>query len=346
MATQTTAPPNNAVARQQAPTGLATVQNLLEKFKGQIQVALPKHMTPERMIRVALTAMSQNPLLQKCDPLTVCASVVQASILGLEPNSALGEAYLIPFWNHKGNGGRGGYDCQLQIGYKGHTKLARNSGEIAMIDAQPVFEADEFDCEKGDSPYLKHKWAKTGSRGKIIGYWAGFKTKDGTFSFEYWPLEQIYEHRDKYSQGAYKRERGKVVLDEKGQKVLQGPWKDSPDWMCRKTVLIQALKLAPKSVHLATAIALDEAHDAGIRQQFSIDVPLELQPPVEAEDTDPPLQEPQRTGSSEAAPKPCTTKPPSILDDSDEFDGDTLLWQKVKGVVYHLNSDGKGYHKH
>lgn len=323
MATQTNAiTTGNASAPAPRPnSNLATVQSLLEKYKGQIAVALPKHMTAERMIRVALTAVSQTPKLLECNPYTLCGSIVQASIMGLEPNSNLGEAFLVPYWNKKANGGRGGYDCQLQIGYKGHVKLARNSSEIAMVDAQPVHENDDFDAEKGDTPYLRHKWAKTGSRGKIIGYWAGFKTKDGAFSFEYWPLDQIMDHADRYSKSK----------DKNGK--LYGPWVESPDWMCRKTVLIQALKLAPKSVQVQTAISLDERADVGVPQKFSLDVPLELHPAQEEEPQQ--LEAPKR--KSEAA-----DKPPTHLEDLIEWPaGCEDLWVKVNGIVYRRGDDGE-----
>jgi recombination protein RecT len=287
---------------------------LLEKYKGQIAVALPRHLTPERMIRIALTAVSQTPKLQECNPYTICGAIVQASILGLEPNSTLGEAFLVPYWNKKANNGKGGYDCQLQIGYKGHVKLARNSGEIAMVDAQPVYDGDDFEFEKGDAPYLKHKWGKKGARGNVIGYWAGFKTKDGTFNFEYWSLEEITSHRDKYTKSR----------DREGR--IYGPWIDNPDWMCRKTVLIQSLKLAPKSVQLATALAVDEHPGAA----FSIDVPLELQPAQEDEPLA--LQEPKRKASD--------GKPPAKLYDYADWERAQESadfgkeWIKVAGVVY------------
>jgi len=273
------------------------LQSLLDKYKNQIAVALPKHMTPERMIRVALSAVSGNALLMKCDPLSVCASIVQASILGLEPNSLLGEAYLIPFWNSKleipGTTKKGGYQCQLMPGYQGLVKLCRNSGQVSVIDAQPVHENDDFDFEKGSNTWWRHKWPKTGERGRIIGYWAGYVLKDGSKNFEYMTVESIEKHRDQYSQGAYKKEwnstakRKELVLDKDGNPILDGPWATSPDWMYRKTPLKQVMKLMPKSIELRAALALDEYHEAGIQQQFSIDVPLELQPPIEdPHDTD------------------------------------------------------------
>lgn len=282
---------------------LTQVSHLLEKYKGQITAALPKHMTPERMIRVALTSVAQTPLLQKCDAGTLCGAVVQASILGLEPNSLLGECHLVPYWSTKANR----YECQLQVGYKGHCKLARNSGEIAQIDAQAVRMNDEFEFEKGSCQTLRHKWAKSGTRGDLLGYWAGYRIRSGEFSFEYWPMEDILAHRDHYSKGAFQTDHGKKVLDKEGHAILQGAWLDSPDWMCKKTVLIQALKLAPKSVMMQTALDLDERADAGLPQQFSPEIPLELNPiQVDAE----PQPEPEKPAEPGAADR-GERKPPS-----------------------------------
>jgi len=287
-------------------------------------------MTAERMIRVALSAVSGNERLAKCDPLSICASVVQSSILGLEPNSLLGEAYLIPFWNSKlklPDGKVGGYQCQLMPGYQGLVKLCRNSGQVSVIDAQPVYERDEFDFEKGSDTWWRHKWAKSGDRGKIIGYWAGYVLKDGAKNFEYMTVEAIEKHRDQYSQSAFKRQwnpqtkRNEILLDKAGNKVLDGPWKDSPDWMYRKTPLKQVMKLMPKSIEMHAALALDEQREADIPQTFSVDVPLELQPPQEDEDPHQPEMPsrksetktidatPERTEQVADAPKPAESAP-------------------------------------
>lgn len=299
-----------------ATNNLGTVQSLLEKYKEQINNALPKHIKPERMIRVALSAVSGNGLLLKCQPLSVCACIVQASVLGLEPNTLLGEAYLIPFWNSKldipGTKKKGGYQCQLMPGYQGLVKLARNSGQLSVIDAQPVHEHDDFDFEKGSDTWWRHKWPKTGERGRILGYWAGYVLKDGAKNFDYMTVESIDAHRDKYSQGAYKRvwneetRRKELVLGEDGKPVLDGPWANSPDWMYRKTPLKQVLKLAPKSIEkIDIALALDAQHEAGIRQSYSLDVPLELQPPTDDPHEDGPGEESEMpTRKSEAPSQP------------------------------------------
>src|SRR5690606_27857822 len=92
---------------------IANIQGLMEKYKGEIAKALPRHMTPDRMTRVALTCLRVNPKLAECDPLSFLGAIVQASSLGLEPG-AQGHAYLVPFWNSK----KGVLECQFIPGYR------------------------------------------------------------------------------------------------------------------------------------------------------------------------------------------------------------------------------------
>jgi len=284
MATQQPTPP------PQSPQ-VDSLQSLRFKYKGQIAAALPKHITPERMIRVGMTAVSRSALLKECTINSIAGALVQASIMGLEPDGLSGQCYLIPFWNSKleiklpsGAVRKGGYECQLQVGYKGLVKLALNTGEYAMIDAQPVHEKDHFKAKKGFEVLLEHEWPRTGDRGPVQGYWAGYLLKDGGRNFEYWTVEQVHAHRDQYSQSAFqtrynKDKRAKeFVLDGAGNKILTGPWKDSPDWMCRKTPLKSVLKLAPASYEMAIAQHLDEMSESGKRQAFSVELPMELNP--------------------------------------------------------------------
>src|ERR1051325_6727850 len=261
---------------------LTTLSELLNRYKEQIAMALPRHLTPERMIQVAVTAVSRNPLLQKCNPATIAGCVVQASILGLEPDGVLGEAYLVPFWNKKANNNKGGYECQLIPGYQGLLKLVRNTGQLKMVDVQEVCENDEFDFEKGTQPYIRHKPA-FGDRGEITMYWAGAVLTNGGEQFEIMTVEQIESHRDKYSQSADKE---------------YSPWQRSPEWMYKKTVLRKLVKLLPKSAQAQLAVALDERAEVGIPQRFAVDVPIELQqsdsPEAEHEQIEEAMPEPQR----------------------------------------------------
>jgi len=259
---------------------LGSLQSLLEKYKGQIERALPRHLTPERMIRVALTAVSQSPRLQECEPVTICACIVQASILGLEPSSALGEAYLVPFKNSKTNR----MECQLMPGYLGLIKLARNSGEVSMVDAQIVYSNDEFEFSKGSDIWWTHKWGREGERGDPQGCWAGYTLKDGTKNFEYWTGEQIRNHKGRYSKGA---------------NAQDSAWETSPEWMWKKTVLKQVLKLMPKAVQIASALSLEERAEVGKVQLFDPAMPQELQPQV---DDEMPVEQPSGIRRKSEAP--------------------------------------------
>lgn len=71
-------------------------------------------MTPERFMRMALSAINNTPKLAECTQISFLAALMNAAQLGLEPNTPLGQAYLIPY-NNKGT-----MECQFQIGYKGN----------------------------------------------------------------------------------------------------------------------------------------------------------------------------------------------------------------------------------
>src|ERR1700676_5485592 len=85
---------------------------MLEAYKPQIAAALPRHLNPDRMIRIALTEFRKTPALAKCDITSIFASIIIASTLGLEPG-VMGQSYLIPY---KGK-------CQFVPGWQGMIDL-------------------------------------------------------------------------------------------------------------------------------------------------------------------------------------------------------------------------------
>ena len=286
--------PESAVATTSASASpLKTLQDLLEKYRHQIAVALPRHVTPERMIRVALTAVSQSEKLQKCDPFTICGCVVQASLMGLEPSSVLGECFLVPFWNKRANRGKGGYEAQLVVGYQGKIKLVSNTGELLGVRAAVVRQHDEFEFDDGIDPFVRHRYFHLKDRGPVVGYWAGARLKNGFTSVVYMTVAEIEEHRDRFAMTRSKE--GGVF----------GLWMEHPESMALKTVIHKCLKYVPKSAVLRTAWALDEAVEAGIPQKFSVDIPIELQP-AGADDADGSAAEmPQRKSEQPQAAKPA-----------------------------------------
>ena len=283
----------NGHSQAKPATTLGGVSQLLEKYKEQIARALPKHLTPERMIRVALTAVSQNRKLLECNALTICGSVVQASILGLEPSSVLGECFLVSFWNKKANGGNGARECQLIVGYHGKIKLVSNTGELLGLNAKAVHAHDEFEFDNGLEPFVRHKYHHLEERGEVYGYWAGAALKNGFKRIEFARKKEIEEHRDRF---ALTRDRNDQIF---------GVWVEHFDAMALKTMIHRVCKLLPKSAEAQTAWQLDERAEAGLPQKFSVDVPIELQQSGAFDDTPDAktyVQEPRRRSAESTAP--------------------------------------------
>lgn len=217
-----------------------SVGALIQRLTPQLEKALPKHVTADRMARVALTAIRQNPKLQAADPLSLIAAVMVAAQLGLEPNTPLGQCYIIPYKDQ----------ATFQLGYKGILDLAHRSGQYKRISAYSVDEADDFDYAYGLTPFLRHTPARKPS-GKVIYYYAVYELSNGGQDFRVWSREQVEAHAQKYSQ-AYRA------------KKTDSPWYTAFDSMAKKTVLIDLLRYAPKSIEvqgmgIAEATALDGA---------------------------------------------------------------------------------------
>lgn len=225
-----------AAAKKAAPAAaspMKNMQDLIISMKGQIEAALPSVITGERFARMVLTAMSNTPKLASCTPKSFLGAMMQAAQLGLEPNTPLGEAYLIPFMNH------GALECQFQVGYKGMISLAHRSG--LYVQAHEVHENDEFDVEYGLEPKLVHKPVFK-DRGPVIAYYGVWKDKDGISGFEIMSKEDVEAHARKYSQSY-----GKGF----------SPWKSNFDEMAKKTVIKKALKYAPLTTEFIRGITAD-----------------------------------------------------------------------------------------
>lgn len=227
---QNAAASTQAVAKKKAPQ---SIQDYITVMAPAIKAALPNVMTPERFSRITLSALSANPKLKECTPQSFLGAMMTAAQLGLEPNTPLGQAYLIPFKNH------GRLECQFQLGYKGLIDLAYRSGEVSIIQAHTVYENDEFQYELGIDPKLRHVPAKS-NRGKPIAYYAMFKTKDDGYGFQVMSMEDVTEHARKFSKS-----------------YGNGPWQTNFDEMAKKTVLKKVLKYAPLKSDFVRGVSQD-----------------------------------------------------------------------------------------
>lgn len=237
-----------AIAKKQPQT----IKDYINAMSGEIAKALPQVMTPERFTRIALSAVSNTPKLGSCTPQSFLGAMMNAAQLGLEPNTPLGQAYLIPFENRK----KGITECQFQIGYKGLIDLAYRSGEVKMIDAQTVYENDEFEYELGIDPVLKHKPART-NRGNPIYFYATFKLTNGGQGFQVMSIEDVQEHAKKYS-----------------KTYNNGPWQTNFEEMAKKTVLKKLLKYAPLKTEFVKQVTSDETIKTSISDHMD-EVPNE-----------------------------------------------------------------------
>ena len=216
--------------------GNKTLQDYMKSMEGEIKKALPSVLTPERFTRITLTALSSNPRLRECTPQSFLGAMMSAAQLGLEPNSQLGQAYLIPFRNN----GKGCMECQFQIGYKGMIDLFYRSSEASSLTAQVVYENDTFEYELGLEPKLRHIPAE-GDRGQAVKVYAVFHLKNGGYGFEVMSMDDVKKHAKRYSKS-----------------FGNGPWQTNFEEMAKKTVLKRCLKMAPMSTDFARAISQDE----------------------------------------------------------------------------------------
>ena len=221
-----------------------TMQQYIKQMEGEIKKALPSVITPERFTRIVLSALSTNPKLATTTPQSFLGAMMTAAQLGLEPNTPLGQAYLIPYRNH------GVLECQFQLGYKGLIDLAYRSGEVSTIQAHVVYENDEFEYELGLEPKLRHVPAKS-DRGDPVFFYAVFRTKDSGYGFDVMSVDDVRAHAKKYSK-AYSN----------------GPWQTNFEEMAKKTVLKRVLKYAPLKTDFVRGLSADET----IKTQISEDM--------------------------------------------------------------------------
>jgi len=265
LATQTT------TAVSKAHGAVDTLRALLDRSKAQLALALPKHLTVERLIRVAITAVQKTPALLECDPLSIVGSLMTAAQLGLEPDGILGLAYMVPFYNNKTRQ----KEAQLQIGYKGFLALARRSGVVSSIYSEIVYTKDVFKVTLGTDHKLIHEpMLDMDDRGPIRGAYAVIFFKDGTHDFEYMSAREIEKIRDN-SPG--------VIAARKFNRDT--PWDSHPEEMFRKTPIRRLAKRMPLSVEdnsLAKAAMLDEYADTGISQGAAAEIHGADAPAIEA----------------------------------------------------------------
>ncbi len=240
---------NTGVVKKEG--GKQSLDQWLESMRPQVERALPAHLKADRFIRVVLTTLRTNPKLAACEPQSFLAAMMTSAQLGLEINTPLGEAYIIPYKN----------EASFQIGYKGLLSLAYRTDRYRMIYAMEVYKNDTFSFEYGLEPKLRHIPAPN-PEGKPTHYYAVYHLVNGGRAFRVWTREKIEKHAQQFSQ-SYKAQK-------------DSPWKTDFDSMAKKTVLIDLMRYAPKSIEFGKALAVDDTVRKDIDQDMDLVAPVEF----------------------------------------------------------------------
>lgn len=210
----------------------------LRKMRSQIEAALPEGMKVERLERITLNVLRENPNLLTCDRMSLLGAVMQCAVTGLEPGP-LGHAYLVPF---KGK-------VQWIPGYRGLIELAHRSGAVKEIYAEVVRPGDKFKFSKGTDPYIEHvPDLEVDVSEPIVAAYAVAKLRGGGIQFEVMSRSQIERIRDEKSAATSKR----------------SPWYTDFNEMAKKTVFRRLSKWIPVSLEQRDAWQTIYAHDENV----------------------------------------------------------------------------------
>jgi recombination protein RecT len=234
-----------------APSSEApSLVTFMQKHEGDFSRVLPKHMSPERMVRLAISAVRTTRNLSECSLPSFASAIMACSTLGLEPNTPLGHAYLIPFRN------KGRYECSLIVGYKGLLELMYRSGIVASVKCTPVFEGDEFNYQFGLHPDIVHRPGPDGTRWnpeKLTYVYPVIRLREAG-------MDPIWDVLD----------RGQIEQRRRRSRTSQaGPWVTDYVAMALKTGIRSIATWVPSSAErtlpLAQAVAYEEATERGRR---------------------------------------------------------------------------------
>lgn len=255
---------SNAVEKRQD-----TLAKLIERQKGEIARALPRHLDPDRLARIATTVMRQTPQLGQADSASFLGALMTCAQLGLEPGP-LGHAYLVPFKDHVRNcRDRRNCGCRVDVtfiaGYRGLVELARRSGQVQSVQARAVYPGDHFDYAFGLEPRLEHKPA--GKLGEVTHVYAVVRYKDGGVDFDVMTRQEV------------------DAIRTRSKASDRGPWVTDYPEMAKKTVLRRLLKTAPMSVEYQQALAQDEQTRTRI-EAAALDIAPPFDPDPEAPASD------------------------------------------------------------
>jgi recombination protein RecT len=217
-----------------------TIFDMFKVWQGEIARALPKHMTADRVVRIATTEIRKTPMLGECTPISLFGAVITSAQMGLE--IGMGRVFLVPYRNRKKNI----VECQLIPGWKGLVELANRSGRSSCWTGA-VFQGDKFEYRLGDSPFVNHVPMGEDDPKRLTHVYAVGRVRGSEWPvIEVWPIQKVWKHRDRYNR------QGTDHYSFREQEMY-----------ARKIPLLQVLKYLPASAELEAAMMLSNAENVG-----------------------------------------------------------------------------------
>lgn len=239
------------------------LKKLIERMAPEMERTLPKHIPVDRLVRISLTMLRQQPDLLKCTPQSFMGSLMTCAQLGVEPGPPLGHAHIVPFWNRKTRS----FEATFILGYRGIIDLALRGGKVRKISAHTVYsnevEQGRFRVRLGGEERIEHDPIVFGDRGEPVGYYAVAWLANGQTQFARLTTAEVEKYRRR---SATQKE------------DPSGPWVTDYQAMALKTCVRRLGTWIPQSLELAAAIA----HEDTVRQVVAgapIPSVLELAPP-------------------------------------------------------------------
>jgi recombination protein RecT len=269
------APQSTLPVAQRPLSQVSDVRQMLvnDQAKAQLSAVAAAHMRPERMMRLMANAIRTTPKLGQCSPISLLGAMMQCASLGLEPNTVLGHAYLIPFDKKTKDPSTGKWvvaetNVQLIIGYKGYIDLARRSGHITSISAGIHYSDDvetggRWEYEEGTEAKLRHTPGK--QAGEKLHAYAIARFRDGGHAYIVLPWSKVMKIRDG-SQGWQSAQR---AAKQYGKTEINSPWYTHEDEMAMKTAIRALSKYLPLSTDFRDGIESDGAR--ADYAQFALD---------------------------------------------------------------------------
>jgi recombination protein RecT len=218
------------IIESKAAHPMMQLRDYLDRRVSEIKTALPAHISPERFIRVVITAAQLNPEILACDRPSLWNACMRAANDGLLPDGV--EGAIVPFKSKA---------TWIPM-YQGLLKQFRNSGEFKWVSAGLVYEGDDYDHwidETGE--HFHHRPADDNTGKKIRRVYALATTKEGGSFIADLSIADINKRR---AMSRATRE--------------DAPWKMWEAEMMKKTALRVLSKLLPKSSDIDALMRRDE----------------------------------------------------------------------------------------